>query len=399
MSMSPATRDRVSPTIWILGWVSLLMDLSSELIHALLPLFLVTTLGVSVATVGIIEGMAEATASIAKVFAGALSDRIGRRKPLLMLGYGLAALTKPLFPLASTVALVAAARFMDRVGKGIRGAPRDALVSDVTPPASRGAAYGLRQSLDTVGAFLGPLLAIALMLWLVDDIRSVMWFAVPPALLAVGLLAIGLSEPEPRLAAERPRFPISRSELARLDASYWWVVTAGSLFTLARFSEAFLLLRARETGLPLAWTPLVMLAMTAAYSASAYPAGLLADRVDRRHVLALGAGLLIAADLVLASAAGVWGTMVGAAIWGLHMGFTQGLLAALVADTAPEKLRGTAFGMFNLITGAVLLLASALAGYLWDQFGAAVTFLTGAAFTGLSLLVFVIRRPPAVDES
>lgn len=383
----------VPSTVWTLGFVSLLMDVSSELIHALLPLFLVTTLGVSVTVVGIVEGLAEATTSITKVFSGALSDWIGRRKPLVVLGYGLAALTKPLFPLASGAELVIAARFMDRIGKGIRGAPRDALVTDVTPPELRGAAFGLRQSLDTIGGFIGPLLAIALMLWLADDIRSVLWFAVVPAVLAFGLVAVGVSEPEHHATGERRRFPINRQELIKLGRGYWWVVAIGSVFTLARFSEAFLVLRAQESGLSLAWVPLVMVVMSLAYAASAYPAGVVSDQLDRRHVLLVGVGLLAVADLVLAGSFGTWGVMIGAGIWGAHMGFTQGLLAALVADTAPDDLRGTAFGLFNLICGGMTLIASVLAGYLWSRFGAPVTFLTGA---GLTVAAFVLLAATAL---
>jgi MFS family permease len=380
-------------TIWMLGFVSLLMDTSSELIHALLPIFLVTTLGASTLTVGIIEGIAEAATPITKVFSGVISDWIGKRKPLVVLGYGLAALTKPLFPLASTIGLVVTARVVDRVGKGIRGAPRDALVADITAPELRGAAFGLRQSLDTIGGFLGPLLAIALMFWFADDIRTVMWFAVPPAFLALALLVIAVPEPE-RKASDKPsRFPISRAELARMPASYWWVVVVGSVLTLARFSEAFLILRAQGVGLPLAWIPAVLVVMSVVYAAAAYPAGLLSDRMNRRYVLMTGVAVLIGADLTLAYMTSVVGIFLGAALWGLHMGFTQGLLSTLVADAAPPQLRGTAFGVFNLVCGLMMLAASVLAGFLWDRFGAPTTFLAGAAFTALAVLgLFLTRR-------
>jgi len=377
----------------MLGFVSLLMDTSSELIHALLPIFLVTTLGATTFTVGIIEGVAEAATSITKVFSGVISDWIGKRKPLVVLGYGLAALTKPLFPLASTVGLVLTARLMDRVGKGIRGAPRDALVADITAPELRGAAFGLRQSLDTIGGFLGPLLAIALMFWFADDIRTVLWFAVPPAFLAFALLVIAVPEPERRVSDKPNRFPISRAELARMPASYWWVVVVGSVLTLARFSEAFLILRAQGVGLSLAWVPAVLVVMSVVYAAAAYPAGILSDLLNRRYVLMIGMAVLIGADLTLAYIPSVAGIFLGVALWGLHMGFTQGLLSALVADAAPSHLRGTAFGVFNLVCGFMMLAASVLAGFLWDRFGAPTTFLTGAMFTGLALLgLFLTRR-------
>ena len=366
------------------------MDISSEMIHALLPIFLVATLGVSVLTVGIIEGVAEATVSVTKVFSGVISDWIGKRKPLVMLGYGLATFTKPLFPLASNVILVVVARFLDRVGKGIRDAPRDALVTDIAPTDLRGAAFGLRQSLDTIGALIGPLLAIALMLWFTNDIRTVLWFAVVPAVLAFALLAFGVSEPARGSSTEPRRFPISRPELAKLSKTYWWVVIVGAVFTLARFSEAFLVLRAQSLGFSLAWIPVVMVVMGIAYAASAYPAGVLSDHIERRPVFVVGVAILILADLLLSGLFGVLGVLGGVALWGVHMGFTQGLLSALVADTAPIELRGTAFGVFNLICGVMTLAASVVAGLLWSQFGAPAAFLAGAAFTALALIGLVL---------
>jgi len=378
--------------IWALGFVSLLMDISSELIHALLPVFLVTGLGASMLVVGLLEGAAEATALIVKVFSGALSDWWGRRKPLAVLGYSLGALSKPLFALATTMEPVVAARLLDRVGKGIRGAPRDALVADIAPPALRGAAFGLRQSLDTVGAFLGPLLAMGLMLVWANDFHAVFWVAVIPAFLCVALLVFGVQEPERPAGTPRTN-PIRRENLRRLEPAYWWVVGIGAVFTLARFSEAFLVLRAQQGGLPLAWVPLVLIVMNLIYALGAYPFGQLADRVDHRKLLAWGLVLLIAADGLLAwSDRGlfVWG---GVVLWGLHMAMTQGLLATMVADTAPADLRGTAFGMFNLVSGLSMLLASALAGLLWDQWGAPSTFAAGAAFCVAALVLLALRRP------
>ncbi len=384
---------RMPASIWALGFVSLLMDISSELIHSLLPVFLVTGLGASMLVVGLLEGAAEATALIVKVFSGALSDWWGRRKPLAVLGYSLGALSKPLFALATTVEPVVVARLLDRVGKGIRGAPRDALVADIAPPELRGAAFGLRQSLDTVGAFLGPLLAMGLMLLWANDFHAVFWVAVIPAFLCVALLVLGVQEPERPAGTPRTN-PIRRENLRRLTGAYWWVVGIGAVFTLARFSEAFLVLRAQQDGLPLAWVPLVLIVMNGVYAVGAYPFGKLADRVEHRQLLAWGLGLLIAADLLLAwSGRGlfVWG---GVLLWGLHMAMTQGLLATMVADTAPADLRGTAFGMFNLVSGLSMLLASALAGLLWDQWGAPSTFVAGAAFS-VAALVLLVLRPPA----
>jgi MFS family permease len=388
-STSPAAR--IPAGVWVLGFVSLLMDISSEMIHSLLPMFLVGSLGLSVLVVGLIEGIAEATALIAKVFSGALSDWLGRRKGLAVLGYALGAFTKPLFAIAEGAGLVVTARFVDRVGKGIRGAPRDALLADLTPPAIRGAAFGLRQSLDTVGAFAGPLLAVALMLAWANDFRAVFWVAVVPGMLAVALLLFGLREPAP-VPGRIPVNPIRREALARLGPAYWRVVALGAVFTLARFSEAFLVLRAQQLGIAMAWVPLVMVAMNLVYAATAYPFGRLSDRMDHRMLLAGGLAVLIAADVVLAFASG-WALLgLGVALWGVHMGMTQGLLAAMVAHAAPADLRGTAYGFFNLMSGLALLLASVIAGLLWETLGPAFTFGAGAGFAALTLAVLAWRR-------
>lgn len=379
--------------IWALGFVSMLMDISSEMIHALLPLYMVSVLGTSVLAVGLIEGIAEATASVVKVFSGSLSDRLGKRKWLAALGYGLGAITKPVFPLAGTLGWLVGARFVDRIGKGIRGAPRDALVADITPAELRGAAYGLRQTLDTIGAFMGPLLAIGLMWLTASHFQTVFWIAVIPAFLAVAVLVIFVQEPK-RPATPRPRSPLSRHAMAQLGSGYWWVVGVGVVFTLARFSEAFLILRAGQAGLSPMWAPLVLVLMGIAFSLSAYPAGALSDRIHRHMVLAIGMVLLIAADLVLAFVPGLGGLALGVTLWGLHMGFTQGVFSALIADSAPAPLRGTAFGLFHLFTGLALLLASLIAGALWDAAGYQATFLAGAGFAALTLpgLAVLARR-------
>ncbi len=371
--------------VWILGFVSLLMDISSEMIHSLLPLFMVGTLGTSVFAVGLIEGAAEATALIVKIFSGALSDYLGKRKGLALLGYALAAATKPMFAVAQSSGMVLTARLTDRIGKGIRGAPRDALIADVTPTAMRGAAYGLRQSLDTVGAFVGPLLATALMILWANDFRAIFWVSVVPALLAVLLLLVGIREPASSMNEKRQN-PIRMENLRRLSSSYWWVVAMGAFFTMARFSEAFLVLRAQERGIALAWVPMVMVVMNLVYSASAYPFGKLSDRVNPLYLLGFGTLVLLLADVVLALGTSGAHVMIGIGLWGVHLGMTQGLMAALVAHTAPADLRGTAFGFFNLSSGVAMLISSALAGLLWDRWGAAATFWAGSIFCGLCLL-------------
>jgi MFS family permease len=389
-STSADLKPKIPTAIWALGFVSLLMDISSELIHSLLPVFMVTSLGASALMVGLVDGAAEATALIVKVFSGALSDYWGKRKPLAILGYSLGAISKPLFALSSSVGLVLTARLVDRVGKGLRGAPRDALVADIAPPEIRGAAFGLRQSLDTVGAFVGPLLAMGLMLLWSNDFHAVFWVAIIPGFLAVALLCFGVKEPE-RAPNPHPINPIHKEHLRRLPRAYWWVVGIGAIFTLARFSEAFLVLRAQQGGLPIAYAPLVLIGMNLVYALAAYPFGKLADRISHTTLLGLGLLVLIAADAALAYSNHSTWVWIGIALWGLHMGMTQGLLATMVADTAPADLRGTAFGFFNLLSGLAMLLASVCAGLLWDHFGATQTFVAGAGFSILALLAIVYR--------
>ena len=381
--------------IWALGFVSMFMDISSELIHSLLPVFMSTVLGASMITIGIIEGIGEAAASIIKVFSGAISDYLGKRKLLAVIGYGLAAVTKPVFPLAISINWVFAARFIDRIGKGIRGAPRDALVADIAPIELRGAAYGLRQSLDSVGAFIGPLIALAFMAWLANDIRMVLWIAVVPAFIALSLLIFGVHDPESTKKNSGIRKTLTLTDAKRLPLRYWLIVLLGAVFTLARFSEAFLILRAQDVGLGIGYVPLVMIVMNIVYTATAYPAGVAADRLSQKNILILGLAMLVAADLVLAAAKSPLTAFIGAALWGLHMGLTQGLFTKLVADTAPSELRGTAFGIFNLVGGGALLLASVVAGILWNAFGAPATFLTGAVFAIIALLgLLAYRKKP-----
>jgi MFS family permease len=381
----------IPSSVWVLGVVSMLMDISSEMIHSLLPLFMVTTLGTSTITVGIVEGLAESLALVVKVFSGTLSDYFGKRKGLAVFGYALGAMTKPLFALATGVGMIVTARLLDRVGKGVRGAPRDALVADLAPPQLRGAAFGLRQSLDTVGAFIGPLVAVGLMLLWANDFRAVFWVAVIPGLMAVALLVFGVQEPVRRPTETRTN-PIRRENLRRLDSAYWWVVGIGSVFTLARFSEAFLVLRAQHGGIPIAFIPLVMVAMNLVYALSAYPFGKLSDAMSHEKLLVWGLTVLIAADVVLAINHHWVMVILGVSLWGLHMGMTQGLLAAMVADASPADLRGTAYGFFNLACGLALLIASALAGLVWEQFGARFTFYVGAMCAACAMTLVVYKE-------
>jgi len=390
LSAGTASRRPAIPrTVWALGFVSLFMDISSEIIHGLLPMFLTTTLGASVALVGLIDGIAEATASISKVFSGYVSDKIGRRKPLILLGYGLGALSKPLFAMAASPLPILGARFVDRIGKGLRGAPRDALVADVTPPEIRGRAYGLRQALDTVGAFIGPLAAIALMTIFANDMRSVFWVAAVPGLAAVLLVIFGIEGARTSAPDAAARAPITFQDLRGLDRRFWGVVGIGIIFTMARFSEAFLVLKANAAGLPLALAPLVLVTMNLVYSLGAYPAGAMADDGGPRRSLLLGLACLIAADLCLGLGRGLLGVFSGIALWGVHMAFTQGILAKLVAEAVPATLRGSAFGVFNLATGVTMLAASVIAGLLWDWLGPVATFIAGGGFAAISILLLL----------
>jgi MFS family permease len=399
VSATRTTSNERSPglprTVWALGFVSLFMDTSSEAIHALLPLFLTGVLGANVAMVGIIDGVGEATASITKLFSGYISDRLGKRKPLIVLGYGLAALSKPLFALAGSAGVVLGARFADRIGKGIRGAPRDALVADVTPPEMHGRAFGLRQSLDTVGAFLGPLAAIGLMYAFADDFRRVFWLAAIPALCAVLVLVLFVRDKRPAQPGRHSGAPLRLADCASFDGRFWGVVAIAVVFTLARFSEAFLILETNAEGLPVALAPLVLVVLNIVYALGAYPAGALSDRIGAGGILLAGIGCLVAGDLLLALTSGLVLTFVGIALWGAHMALTQGVMAKLVADCAPEERRGAAFGVFHLASGLALLAASVLAGVLWDAFGAQATFLAGGGFAllaGVMLLLIPAGR-------
>lgn len=387
MSATPKATPRIPRTVWMLGLVSLFMDFSSELIHSLLPIYLVSTMGLTVFAVGVIEGIAEATAQIVKVFSGVLSDRLRKRKVLLLIGYGLAALTKPLFPLAHSADTVFAARFLDRIGKGIRGAPRDALVADVAPPEIRGACFGLRQSLDTMGALIGPLVAVLLMLVFSSNIQAVLWFACIPGFIAIAFILFGVQDIPASTEASRRTNPVSLTLIKQLQPSFWYVVVLGMVFNLARFSEAFLVLRAQDLGLETMYIPLVIGVMALFFTLSAYPAGWLSDRMSSYHLLGFSLVLLIAADLVLAIDHSLLALFTGVALWGLHMGFSQGLLSSLVAQYAPKNYKATAFGVFNLGGGLALLLASVLAGWIWVSWGPAGTFYLGAVFCMVCLVM------------
>jgi MFS family permease len=384
-------KEGIPKTIWILGFVSLLMDISAEMVNSLLPLYMVTSLGVSVVFVGVIEGIGQSTALIVKVFSGAVSDHLKKRKPLVVVGYMLSAFSKPFFPLATGLEALVTGKILDRLGKGIREAPRDALITEIVPAQARGEAFGLQKALDTVGAVLGPLVATALLFFWFSDIGTIFWIAVLPGLLAVLLLIWGVREPK-QANATQVRKPFVFSKFKVLSAGYWWITALGAAVTLARFSEAFLLLRAQQTGIALAFVPLVMVIMSLFYALSAYPSGKLADRMDHTKLLGLGLVILLVADLLLAVNQNRLTLFAGVALWGVHMGMTQGLLSTMIAAAAPDKLLGTAFGVFNLVSGVAMLLASVLAGVLWESLGASSTFFTGATLCLIALALIWIRH-------
>ena len=379
--------------VWALGWVSLFTDISSEAIISVLPLFLTTTLGASVTTVGLIEGIAEATASVLKVFSGAISDYWGQRKSLAVLGYGLSTFVKPLFAIASSPSWVLLARFADRAGKGIRAAPRDALVADVTDASNRGAAYGLRQSLDTIGALLGPLLAMVVLDRSPQNFRLVFWLAVIPGIIAVMFLVFGVKEPRQQQNQQRVN-PLNRSALSSLGSNYWWLLLAVLIFNLGNSSDAFLLLKAQQVGIPAAFIPLTLVVQNLTYALFAYPLGRLSDRISRRQLL-IGGWLIYAlvyGGLALVDRAPqFWGLL---AVYGVHLAMTQGTITALVADLVPANLRGTAFGFLNLAVGVALFPASLLAGLLWQQLGSGVAFAvsSGLALIAICLLAIVSQN-------
>jgi Major Facilitator Superfamily. len=385
-------RQRLPLTIWGLGLGSLLMDTSSELVHSLSPVLLVNVLGASVVAVGMIEGVAEGIAAFTKVFAGAASDYFRRRKTLIVLGYALAALAKPLFPLATSASWVFAARFIDRMSKGIRDAPRDALVADITAQTERGAAYGLRQALDSLGSVVGPILAVLLMLALSGKIRTAMWIAVIPGILAVIVVALLVREPHQKQAAVRE--PPDWGKARELPPRFWLIVTVGAIFTAARFSDSFLILRARDIGLSASYAPMIIVVLSCICAAGAYPAGVASDRISPRNLLLIGLGFLIAADVVLGVGHSIVPIFAGGALWGVHLALTQGVFAKIISDFVPVDLRGTGFGIFDLARGVAFVIANVVAGWWWRMSGAPAAFFSAAAFATIGGIGLAVATRP-----
>ncbi len=382
-------------TVWILGIASLLNDVSTEIIHSVLPLYMVTALGASFIAVGLLEGTAEALASVLKVGAGGLSDLLGKRKALVVSGYALSTLVKGCYALAGDMTMVMIARLGDRVGKGIRVGPRDALVADSTSPEQRGAAYGLRQSLDTVGAVIGPGLSFVLLsLWHMDY-KNIFAIAIVPGIIAVLLLLIGVREPEKRESKSDDK-KLHKDLLKRLSPAYWSLVVVSFLFNLGNSSDAFILLKGKEAGLALGMVPLMLVVMNVFYAACAYPAGKLSDKLGRVAMLRVGLLFYALVYLGFAFCNTQWQVWTLMALYGVQLGLTQGTLLALVSDVTDADTRGTAFGMISLVTGLALLPASLIAGFLWQNVGSWATFGAGTVCSVVALIVFSIwYRPEA----
>jgi len=392
--------SRLSPNIALLGLVSLLTATSSAMVYGLLPVFLVKVLGASIGIVGVMEGLAEASNSAMRLLSGITSDWIGRRKPVVAFGYLLSAANKLVFPMAESVSIVFVARLVDRFGKGVRDAPRDALISDLTPSHIRGSGFGLRTALYTMGFVLGPLAAIGLMVASGDNFRLVFAIAVAPAFAAVGILLFAIGE-DPAQSSREARFRIRLSHLSRLPAAFWWSISVASLLSLARYSPAFLVLKASDVGIDPAFVPLILVFTHTVFSAAAYPFGALADRVDHRLQLALAVAVLLAADLVLAAGGTMVTAFLGASLWGLQMGVSEGLLSASVANAAPDDLRGTAFGIYQLAFGLAAFGASGTAGALWSIGGPPLAFGVSACVAAgvVPVLAFRPKANPTTTES
>lgn len=392
----PATKIKIPRTVWVLGFVSLLMDISSEMIHALLPLFMAGALGASAIWIGLVEGIGEGTALIAKVFSGVVADRFGHKKHLVFAGYFLGVVSKPVFALAGCMPVVLAARFFDRIGKGLRGAPRDAIVADVTDESIRGAAYGLRQSLDAAGAFVGPLIATLLLLLWTEDLRSIFWIALIPGAACLLLILIGV---EDNVTETKNTKRIEWNEIGSvMTPAFRQLVILGTLFSLARFSNAFIVLKAADIGIDQAWIPMIIVLMHIAFSLSSYPFGMLADRLNPMRLLALGMVLLALSDLLFAFAANTAVLILGVVLFGMHLGATQGIFSAIVSEVAVSHLRATAFGVFNFFSGIALLVSGLVAGGLWELFGAQYCFAGGVVFAVLTLVLIQRFRFLAVRQ-
>jgi MFS family permease len=376
---------KIARNVYALSAVSFFTDASSEMIYPLLPVFLTVTLGASAESLGIIEGAAETTAALLKLASGWWSDRVRRRKPLIAFGYGLASAARPLVAIAQSAGQVLAIRVTDRVGKGIRGAPRDALIADSVDPSVRGKAFGIQRTSDHAGAVVGPLLAFAVLNWWHTPLRKVFWLAAIPGAIA---LAIAIF-----VVQEQHAEPASKESVATspslLPKRFWGVLGAITLFTLGNSTDAFLLLRATQLGVPVALAPILWAMLHVVKSSTSTPGGVLSDRVGRKPTVVAGWMIYAVVYLGFARATAAWHAWALFAVYGVYFGLAEGPERALVADIVPGGRRGTAFGWYNLSIGIAALPASIVFGWIWDRSGPHTAFLFGAAIAGLASLALL----------
>lgn len=391
-----ARRPSLGRTVIALGAVSFLTDVSSEMIYPLLPVFLTVTLGASASMLGLIEGAAETTASLLKLASGWWSDRVKRRKPLIVFGYALASLVRPLVAVAQSASQVLVIRVTDRIGKGIRTSPRDALIADAVDPSIRGRAFGFHRAADHAGAFLGPIVAFALMHWWAVETRTVFWLALIPGALAVVTVVVFVKEPAGRARlAEYETVARSATAENQLPRSFWAYLGVLLLFTIGNSTDAFLLLRANQLGVPVTLVPILWATLHGVKSAASTPGGALSDRVGRVPTLVAGWTIFALVYVGFAFASAAWHAWALFIVYGLFYALTEGAERALVADIVPPGKRGTAFGWFNLSLGLGLLPASVLFGVVWDRAGAPAAFLMGGALAGMaSILLVALSRLP-----
>ncbi|OYV74113.1 MAG: MFS transporter [Gemmatimonadetes bacterium 21-71-4] len=394
MPPAPESPHRLGRNVVALGLVSFFTDVSSEMIYPLLPLFLTMTLGASAAFVGAIEGTAESISALLKLASGWWSDRVGARKPFVLVGYVIASVTRPLIAIAQSATQVLAIRVGDRVGKGLRNSPRDALIADSVDPSIRGRAYGFQRAWDNAGAMVGPLVAFGLLQWEGLTMRHVFWLALVPGAIAVAVVIWGVREVPKRVASSGAPLDLSQP----MGGRFWAFMAVIFVFTLGNSTDAFLLLRARQLGVPISLMPIIWALLNGVKTVTNTPGGALSDRIGRKPTLVIGWLFYAAVYLAFAHASRQWHAWALFAVYGLYFGFSEGAERALVSDVVPAERRGTAFGWFNLAVGLGALPASLIFGEIWDHVGPGAAFTLGAslalaAAVGIVLVAPATRRP------
>lgn len=364
------------------------MKISSVIVFTLSPLFMTQVLGASIFAVGILEGILEVITLLARIFSGIISDYIHKRKSIIVVGYIFALISRPFLALATRMEDVFLGRAFDRIGNGLDATPRDALVGDLAPPQIKGACYGLRESLSRAGSFAGALLVMAL-LWLTEgNFSLVFWIGSIPTVLALMVLVIFVKDsPNQQAQHKKPTHKFKLKDLKKLPLPFWLILLLSGLFMLSNFSGAFLILRAEQTGLDLHLTSLVMIIQNLATAGTAYPVGYLSDKMGRRSMMGVGIVLIVCSDLLLAWGGSLYTILGGVLLWGAEIGITQSILAVFLADTCPQDLRGTGFGLFHFINGCCLLLANVFAGWIWHDVNPSAMFLASAVMASCSAFV------------